>query len=214
MAEPEQIETPPARTILYVDGFNLYYRLRKTPYKWLDLGAVFCRLLHDHDIVGIRYCTARVKELPDNPGVSARQEAYLAALRSVPGLTIHYGKFRADKKKGSDVNLATRMLVDAFDQACDVSVLVSNDSDLVLPFSLLGSRFGQTTGLVNPWDAPLNRELLTARPAIIRRLRDGLPAVSQFDSPLTVGNRTLHRPASWPAPPKPRPRYKKAETPP
>ncbi|GAB3750799.1 hypothetical protein GCM10028864_26100 [Microlunatus parietis] len=223
-SEPEPKPRP--RTIVYVDGFNLYYRLRKTPFKWLDLGAMFRGLLHDHDIVGIRYCTARVKELPDNPGVAARQEAYLAALRSVPGLSIHYGKFRADKKyarlvnpppppdpptvlvhkfeeKGSDVNLATLMLVDAFDQACDASVLVSNDSDLVLPLSLLGSRFGQTIGLVNPWDAPPNRELLATRPTIIRRIRDGLLAASQFDSPLIVGNRTLHRPAAWPAPPRP-----------
>ena len=25
------------KTIIYVDGFNLYYRLKNTPYKWLDL---------------------------------------------------------------------------------------------------------------------------------------------------------------------------------
>ena len=25
------------KTIIYIDGFNLYYRLKHTPYKWLDL---------------------------------------------------------------------------------------------------------------------------------------------------------------------------------
>jgi hypothetical protein len=30
-----------ARTIVYIDGFNLYYRaLRGTPHKWLDIAAM------------------------------------------------------------------------------------------------------------------------------------------------------------------------------
>ena len=34
------------RTIVYVDGFNLYYgAVRGTPYKWLDLRALFTRIL-------------------------------------------------------------------------------------------------------------------------------------------------------------------------
>ena len=29
------------RTTIYVDGYNLYYaRLKRTPYKWLDLAAL------------------------------------------------------------------------------------------------------------------------------------------------------------------------------
>ena len=32
------------RTRIYIDGFNLYYGcLRQTPYKWLDLVALFER---------------------------------------------------------------------------------------------------------------------------------------------------------------------------
>jgi 6-hydroxy-3-succinoylpyridine 3-monooxygenase len=38
--------TPPLRTIVYVDGFNFYYgEVRGTPYKWLDLVALFSRVL-------------------------------------------------------------------------------------------------------------------------------------------------------------------------
>jgi len=34
------------RTYVYVDGFNLYYSaLKNTPYKWLDLRALFARIL-------------------------------------------------------------------------------------------------------------------------------------------------------------------------
>jgi 5'-3' exonuclease len=50
------------RTYIYVDGFNLYYRsLKNTPYKWLDLKALFRYLLDPkNDIQAIKYFTARV----------------------------------------------------------------------------------------------------------------------------------------------------------
>ena len=48
------------KTIVYIDGFNLYYRaLKETVYKWLDLGALFQELLPRNDIIGIKYFTAR-----------------------------------------------------------------------------------------------------------------------------------------------------------
>lgn len=33
------------KTIVYVDGFNLYYGLKKANAKWLDIGALCDRLL-------------------------------------------------------------------------------------------------------------------------------------------------------------------------
>jgi len=51
------------RTIVYIDGFNLYYRnLKNTPYKWLDIEK-FCEslLLPGTPIVKIKYFTARIK---------------------------------------------------------------------------------------------------------------------------------------------------------
>jgi len=41
-------------TIVYVDGFNLYYgALKGTPYKWLDIHALSRRLLPNDQIVTI-----------------------------------------------------------------------------------------------------------------------------------------------------------------
>ena len=38
------------RTIVCVDGYNLYYgRINKTPYKWLDLPALFQGILKAQD---------------------------------------------------------------------------------------------------------------------------------------------------------------------
>ena len=51
------------RTMVYVDGFNLYYGLlRQDPaYKWLDLWKFSRSLVSpENDIVGIQYFTSRV----------------------------------------------------------------------------------------------------------------------------------------------------------
>lgn len=50
------------RTIIYVDGFNLYYGcLKNTPYRWLDLKSLFSKMLNDsHKICKIKYFTALV----------------------------------------------------------------------------------------------------------------------------------------------------------
>lgn len=56
------------RTIVYIDGFNLYYgSLRKTAYKWLDLKELFSNLLGErHQIVEIKYYTAAISDRGDN----------------------------------------------------------------------------------------------------------------------------------------------------
>ncbi|HEX5342696.1 MAG TPA: hypothetical protein VFX55_09395 [Duganella sp.] len=49
------------KTIVYVDGFNLYYGLlRKSPYKWLDLFSLFQNQLLDAEatVIDVRYYTA------------------------------------------------------------------------------------------------------------------------------------------------------------
>ena len=50
------------------------------------------------------------------------------------------GKYRPvrvmkTEEKGSDVNLATYLLVDAFEDRFDVAVIISNDSDLKEPIA-------------------------------------------------------------------------------
>jgi hypothetical protein len=81
-------------TTVYIDGFNLYYgALRGSPYKWLDLEALSRRLLPKDDIRLIRYFTARISARPDDPQQAQRQETYLRALRTLPGVQIHYGHF-------------------------------------------------------------------------------------------------------------------------
>ena len=88
-----------ARTIVYIDGFNLYYRAcRPSGHKWLDIAALSTAVLPPSaQITRINYYTARVSGRVD-PTAPARQQVYLRALESLPLVKITYGNFRTDKK--------------------------------------------------------------------------------------------------------------------
>lgn len=87
------------RTIVYIDGFNLYYRaLKPLDHKWMNVEALSKAVLPaSNQITAINYYTARVSGRTD-PGAPARQHAYLRALGSLPRVTIHYGNFLTTKK--------------------------------------------------------------------------------------------------------------------
>lgn len=90
----------PPKTVVYIDGFNLYYgALSQTPYRWLDLDKLI-RLLRPHDdVVKIKYFTALIH------GPSrTNQEAYLRALSSRARVEVVMGNF---KKKTVECNNAT-----------------------------------------------------------------------------------------------------------
>ena len=51
------------RTAIYIDGYNLYYgRLRGTPFKWLDMVALFSKMVGSVEprsrVVAVKYFTA------------------------------------------------------------------------------------------------------------------------------------------------------------
>ncbi len=87
------------KTIVYVDGFNLYYRaLKGTKYKWLDLQALCKAVLPAHcDIVGINYYTARVSGRVGSDSAKD-QNTYLKALKTIPHLKTHLGSFQVTNK--------------------------------------------------------------------------------------------------------------------
>jgi uncharacterized LabA/DUF88 family protein len=155
------------RTAIYVDGFNLYHSgLEARPqYRWLDLNALASGALGEgHDIVRIRYFTSRIKVVDGDLEGPLRQDAYTRALGcACPNLTVHWGRFVQREKwrrlvdpptrslspaptkvltwhreeKRSDVNLAVHLLNDAWCNAYDCAALLSDDSDLAEPLSIV-----------------------------------------------------------------------------
>jgi hypothetical protein len=160
------------RVNVYVDGFNLYYGLRGTPYKWLNPLALTRRLLPEHTINHIHYFTARITAPPDDPGKPQRQDIFIRALSTIPNLTLHWGQFVSHprlmplvsplpdgttivevlrtEEKGSDVNLATWLLLDGFSRNYEMAVVISNDSDLVEPIKIVQATLGLPVGVFNP----------------------------------------------------------------
>jgi uncharacterized LabA/DUF88 family protein len=93
------MEKSVARTIVYIDGLNLYYRaLKRTSHKWLDLEAM-CRaaLPSNTELVAIKYYTAHVSG-KFNATAPAHQKIYLNALATSPLVELHYGEFMTKKK--------------------------------------------------------------------------------------------------------------------
>jgi hypothetical protein len=161
------------RTIVYVDGFNLYYGACRAPgRKWLDLGALCARLLPNDEIVEIAYCTADLRKDPNDPGAQMRQRIYQRALETVPHLKIHRGHFQSKKvtgplidpspgerpwrtvetfeEKATDVNIASLMLADGFRGGYEHAALISNDGDLKMPVEIVRTELGLPVTVVNP----------------------------------------------------------------
>ncbi len=157
--------SPVVRANVYVDGFNLYHALRDTPYKWLDLRKLARFLLPNDRIHRVRYFTSRITVPRDQPK-EQNQQAYIRALKTLPRLSVHYGTCRSDseflpraggkpgqhelvierKQKGSDVNLASMLLADGFRGDYEVAVVVSDDSDLVLPIKIVTNQLRLPVG--------------------------------------------------------------------
>ena len=66
-------------------GLNLYYRaLKGTAWKWLDLPALFAKILQPHhDIQKVKYFTARVSGTPADPSKPQRQDVHDPQTRAV-----------------------------------------------------------------------------------------------------------------------------------
>ncbi len=203
------------KAYIYVDGLNLYYgAVKGTPYRWLDIAALCRLLLPRDDILQIKYFTALVHPRSYDPDQRTRQQTYLRALKTIPNLSIVFGSFLAHdimmplappatgyakviktEEKGSDVNLATHLLMDAFDNTFEIAVIVSNDSDLLEPIRVVTNRFKKPVGLINPQKNP--SKTLLPHVAFIKQIRAGVLAKSQFPITLTDARGAFSKPPSW-----------------
>jgi len=204
---------------VYVDGFNLYYGAMKgrgAGRRWLDLYSLCQRLLPNDQIHRIRYFTALVSARPHDPRQPVRQQTYIRAIKTIPQVSVHYGTYvtretkmplakpgrrkkmvevMKTEEKGSDVNLATYLLLDAFKKDCDVAVVISNDADLKEPIALAQSELGILVGVVNPH--PAHKRSRDLQPTFFKQLRDSAVRSSQFPSTLRDAQGKIFKPSAW-----------------
>ena len=207
------------KTYIYVDGFNLYDRaLRGTPYKWLDLAGLASDLLSpSNSIEHIRYFTAPVSGKID-PGQPQRQQTYLRALQTTPNLTIHLGSFLTmtklrplahpvpggpshveilnSEEKGSDVNLASYLIHDAWRNLFDVALILSQDTDLLEPIRIVKEEIGKPVGVVVLDGLQPGR--LAKSASFQRQITSTRLAAAQLPENILLTNgKSIHRPPSW-----------------
>lgn len=83
------------RAIFYIDGFNFYFlRTKFQPqYKWLNMKALADAIVPaGTSVAEVKYYTAPVSGKVDNDA-PRRQQKLLSALRTVPEISIHNGRF-------------------------------------------------------------------------------------------------------------------------
>jgi hypothetical protein len=209
---------PVIKASVYVDGFNLYYGCVKgTPYKWLNILELCHLSLPAHFQVNrIRYFTARVQPRPSDPQILVRQQTFIRALETLPMLSTHYGNFLEShvrmplvdppksgpmtalviktEEKGSDVNLATYLLVDAYEGDFEAAVVITDDSDLAEPIRIVRQRLRRHVTVLSPRGKSRRLAQVATR---FRQIDPKHLATSQFPSTLTDTHGVITKPAKW-----------------
>ena len=207
------------KTVVYVDGFNLYYgAVKDTSCKWLDIARLCQSLLPKNQIVQIKYFTALVKSRPHDPNQPKRQQLYLRALRTTPNFEIILGRFLTHERdmplancppgqqryarvikteeKGSDVNLAIHLLNDGYQRRYDTAAVISNDSDLAEAIRLVRDALNKPVIVLNPFPKSASFELRKTA-TFVKPIRKGVLGASQFPKTIKDSKGTFFKPKEW-----------------
>ena len=260
------------KTNAYIDGFNLYYGAVKknygsdtnpTYYKWLNVERLLQNILNPKPTISkIKYFTARITSLPEDPQAPSRQALYLKALKTLKNLEIYYGhflktpkfiplfplkdknfipseesssreldklikklegllseikdldpkfkfKFQRREEKGSDVNLATHLLLDAFQEEYDRAIIVTNDSDLFTPIKVIKTVLNKKVAIISPHKkasgkllnlfskAKVESKELKGSREFIQVIKESHLKKSQFNNTLSDHRGAFSKPDSW-----------------
>ena len=214
------------RTIIYIDGYNLYYGLLKgTAFKWLDLLAFARALLNDtHEIVEVRYYTSIVKPSPYDAAAVERQNVYLQSLETIEMVKVVLGFYSKHtalmapqrkrcvtceeskdgyvrvmklEEKRSDVNLAIDAVADAALGKADSLVLITGDSDQTGTIEKIRKQFNKPVIVFDPHEK--ESQHLKKAATFYKNIPRDLPAHCQLPDEIPVGTRgnLIRRPTAW-----------------
>lgn len=134
------------RVIVYIDGFNFYFGLKSNAnwkkYYWLDVVKLFEMFMRpNQELIAVKYFSAK----PYDIDKSLRQNAFFQANRENSKFKLVLGKYlrktitcfncgniiHTYEEKETDVRIATQIVADAYQKNCDISLVVSADSDMI-----------------------------------------------------------------------------------
>ena len=144
----------------------------------------------DHRVRGARPQTLRVGHYPDRRGT----EGAVRGEPVTPPRDAVIAKFHTMEEKGSDVNLAAHLLNDAWKDRFEAAVVISNDTDLVVPIRMITQERRRPVFVVCPgrWQiAPQLRDVASH----VRHIRPGMLKRAQL--PDLLPGAGLSKPEGW-----------------
>ena len=143
------------RVFTYIDGFNLYHSIKelgtqKSYLKWQHIPKLAQKFISQNDTIEqCKFFTAYPKWKPDS---CQRHRVYVEILQDLQ-VEIIWGHFKIKKvfcdecktlikkheEKQTDVNIATHILHDIYQNKPDVIQIISGDTDLIPPLKIAKS---------------------------------------------------------------------------
>ena len=144
----------------------------------------------DHRVLGGRPQTLPVGVYPDRRG--GGEGAPRGPRTPTPDAII--AEFHTMEEKGSDVNLAAHLLNDAWKDMFEAAVVISNDTDLVLPIRMVTQERRKPVFVVCPGRWQIAPQLRRAA-SHVRHIRPSMLRAAQL--PDTLPGTAVSKPARW-----------------
>lgn len=134
------------RVCFYIDGYNFYYGLKQKDWKefyWLDMVSFCTSLIKPiHNVISVNYFSAPPLH---HASKVKRQRRFFDANDQNPLFSLFLSTHKPSNKtckkcgdtifdseeKQTDVKIATEMLTNCANKICDLSVLMTGDTDLI-----------------------------------------------------------------------------------
>jgi hypothetical protein len=102
------------------------------------------------------------------------------------------------EEKGSDVNLASHLICDSYENNFDLAAVITNDSDLSEPIRIVNQKLKKPVGILSPVKKPKrpNMNLVNAS-SFQKRIRESALKNSQFPQKMSDSIGKFHKPADW-----------------
>jgi len=174
----------------------------------------------EQELISVKYFSALVGSFKGDTGRTDRQRFYLDALRTNPKVEIKLGYFSTHRvkmpiaddfydgkitlvdvikteEKGTDVNLAVQMSVDAVRDEFDYAMLFSNDSDMAYAVQIASRECNKKVGLYIARKA-VSFKVLRENVSYIRSITPTILSAHQFpDEIRTQSGHIIKKPKDW-----------------
>ena len=144
----------------------------------------------DHRVLGGRPLRLPVGVYPDRRG--GNDGAPRGSGKLIPDAVI--AEFHTMEEKGSDVNLAAHLLNDAWQDLFDAAVVISNDTDLVVPIRMVTKERKRPVFVVCPGRWQIAPQLRQAA-SHVRHIRPAMLRAAQF--PDALAGAAAVKPVGW-----------------